>query len=81
MVERDLADALNRGKGYAAGLDVAETEPIAPDSPLLQAKNCRITPHIAWAPVECRRRIMECTAANIRAFAEGKPQNVVNMDA
>lgn len=81
IVEQDLADALNRGKVYAAGLDVAETEPISPDSPLLQAKNCLITPHISWAPVECRRRIMECTAANIRAFAEGKPQNVVNMDA
>lgn len=78
VVEQDLADALNSGKVYAAGLDVVEQEPIEPDNPLLSAKNCIITPHISWAPVECRRRIMECTVENIRAFAEKRPQNVVN---
>lgn len=76
--ERDLADALNSGKVYAAGLDVASTEPIRGDNPLLQAKNCIITPHISWAPVECRQRIMDITVGNLEAFLKGCPVNVVN---
>ena len=78
VVEQDLADALNSGKVYAAGLDVVSSEPISADNPLLGAKNCIITPHISWAPKESRQRIMDCTVENIRAFCEGKPQNVVN---
>ena len=78
IVEQDVADALNRGKLAAAGLDVVYTEPIRPDNPLLTAKNCIITPHISWAPKESRQRIMDATAENIRAFLAGTPQNVVN---
>ena len=78
IVEEDLAAALNSGKVYAAGLDVASTEPIRSDNPLLTAKNCIITPHISWAPKESRQRIMDVTAENIRAFLAGTPQNVVN---
>ena len=78
IVEQDLADALNRGKVYAAGLDVASAEPIQADNPLLSAKNCIITPHISWAPKESRLRLMEVAVANLRAFVAGTPQNVVN---
>jgi glycerate dehydrogenase len=78
VVEQDLADALNAGKVYAAGLDVVSTEPIRADNPLLEAKNCLITPHISWAPVECRQRIMDITASNLAAFAKGSPINVVS---
>ena len=78
IVEQDLADALNSGKVYAAGLDVVSQEPIRGDNPLLRAKNCFITPHISWAPRESRQRIMDATAENIRAFLAGGPVNVVN---
>lgn len=78
IVEQDVADALNSGKIAAAGLDVVYTEPIRGDNPLLKAKNCIITPHISWAPIESRQRIMDCTAQNVRSFLEGCPQNVVN---
>lgn len=78
IVERDVADALSSGKLYAAGVDVAETEPIPADSPLLTAKNCVITPHIAWAPLEARQRLMAIAVGNLRAFLKGSPENVVN---
>lgn len=79
LVEQDVADALNSGKLYAAGVDVAETEPIPTASPLLTAKNCVITPHIAWAPLEARRRLMDIAAGNLRSFLSGKPVNAVNL--
>ena len=78
IVEKDLADALNSGKVYAAGLDVMVDEPVRDDNPLLSAKNCIITPHISWAPKESRQRIMDCSEANIKAFLSGKLRNVVN---
>ncbi len=78
VVERDLANALNSGKVYAAGLDVVSTEPIQPDNPLLTAKNCFLTPHISWAPKESRQRLMDIAVENLRAFLAGSPVNVVN---
>ena len=78
VVEQDLADALNRCKVYAAGLDVVSTEPVSADNPLLKAKNCVITPHISWASKESRQRLMDIAVHNLRAFIEGQPVNVVN---
>lgn len=77
VVEQDLADALNSGKLAAAGLDVVSTEPIRGDNPLLHAKNCILTPHMAWGARESRQRIMDCTVENVRAFLAGHPQNLV----
>ena len=78
IVEEDLADALNSGKIYAAGLDVVSAEPIQEDNPLLKAKNCIITPHISWAPKESRQRLMDVAVDNLRQFLNGTPINVVN---
>ena len=78
IVEQDLADALNSGKVYAAGLDVVSSEPIKADNPLIQAKNCIITPHISWAPRESRQRLMDTAVNNLIQFLAGQPVNVVN---
>lgn len=78
VVEQDLADALNSGKVYAAGLDVVSTEPIKGDNPLLKAKNCIITPHISWAPKESRQRLMDIAVEDLQKFIDGSPINVVN---
>lgn len=76
--EKDLAHALNKGKVSAAGVDVAQKEPIPAGSPLLTAKNCYITPHIAWAPRETRKRLLDIAVANLKAFTNGQDLNVVN---
>ncbi len=76
--EQDLADALNCGKVAAAAVDVVSKEPIEASNPLLSAKNCLITPHIAWAPYEARDRIMKAAEENILAFLNGSPIHVVN---
>ncbi len=77
--ERDLAAALNEERIAGAAVDVVSYEPIKTDNLLLTAKNCIITPHIAWASLEARKRLMQATAENIRAFLAGKPTNVVNL--
>ncbi|MDD4098303.1 MAG: D-2-hydroxyacid dehydrogenase [Lentisphaeria bacterium] len=76
--EQDLADALNAGRLAGAGLDVLAQEPPSPDNPLLKAKNCLVTPHIAWATRAARQRLMEMAVSNVRAFLDGRPANVVN---
>ncbi len=76
--EPALADALNAGRLAGAGLDVLSTEPPAKENPLLTARNCYITPHIAWATRAARARLLQATVNNITAFLAGKPQNVVN---
>ncbi|TVQ35913.1 MAG: D-2-hydroxyacid dehydrogenase [Spirochaetaceae bacterium] len=76
--ERDLADALNNGTLAGAAVDVVSSEPIKENNPLFSASNIMVTPHIAWAALEARIRLMETTAENISAFQAGKPINVVN---
>ena len=78
IVDEDLADALNNDVIAGAGIDVLSTEPPPKDNPLFSAKNCIITPHIAWATKEARARLMETTVSNLSAFLQGNPVNVVN---
>ena len=78
IVEADLRDALNSKQVAGAAVDVVSTEPISMDNPLLDADNCIITPHIAWAPKESRQRLMEIAVKNLEAFLNGAAQNVVN---
>ncbi len=76
--ENDVAQALNENKLAGAGLDVLSVEPPKADNPLLTAKNCLLTPHIAWASYEARVRLMQAVVENLRAFQAGKPVNVVS---
>lgn len=78
VVEQDLAVALNTGAIAGAGLDVLSTEPPSANCPLLTARNCTITPHIAWATHDARRRLMQTAYENVRAFVNGGRANVVN---
>ena len=78
IVEEDLAEALNSGKIAGAAVDVVCSEPIREDNPLLKAKNCIITPHISWAPIESRRRLMDIAVNNLEKFLAGSPINIVN---
>ena len=76
--EQALADALNSGKIYAAGVDVLTQEPPRAGSPLIGARNCYITPHVAWATRAARERLDKIAFDNVRAYLSGTPQNVVN---
>ena len=76
--EQALADALNNGTIAGAGLDVLSAEPPAVDNPLLTAKNCVITPHIAWASREARKRLIAIAAENLSAYLSANPKNMVN---
>jgi len=75
--EENLADALNQGKVGAAGIDVVSKEPIVSDNPLLTAKNCFITPHISWASLEARQRLLDIAVGNLKGYLRGEPVNVV----
>lgn len=78
VVEQDLADTLNEGGLAGAALDVLSSEPPSSENPLLTARNCIITPHLAWATREARARLMRIATDNLQAFLEGQPRNVVN---
>jgi glycerate dehydrogenase len=81
VVERDLAEALSEGRLAGAAVDVVAVEPARPDNPLLAAPHCLVTPHIAWATREARRRLLEATVANVANFLAGRPTNLVNAPA
>ncbi len=76
--EEALTDALNEGRIAGAGIDVLDTEPMRGNHPYLTAKNCYITPHVAWGSIEARTRLVEMVAENIKAFQNGAPIHVVN---
>ncbi len=76
--EAALTEALNGGKIAGACLDTLSEEPMRADNPLANAKNCLITPHIAWMPKETRQRLIGTAAANLKAFIEGAPKNVID---
>lgn len=78
MNEKALAQALENGDIAGAGIDVLTNEPMSEDCPLRNAKNCTVTPHIAWAPKQTRERLLETVAQNLKMWIEGTPQNVVN---
>jgi glycerate dehydrogenase len=78
VIEEDLAETLNAGRLAGAAVDVVSLEPIRLDNPLLTARNCLITPHIAWTTREARRRLLNATVANVATFVAGRPTNVVN---
>lgn len=78
VAEHDLAEALNNDIIAGAYLDVLQQEPMNPDTPLRHAKNCVITPHIAWAPLETRQRLLGIVTDNLQHFLAGNPQNLVN---
>ena len=78
MEEKEVADALEQGKICYAAVDVVSEEPMKRHNPLLSAPNCIITPHMAWAPVESRQRLLDCVVENISMWCNGQPQNVVN---
>ena len=78
VVEEDLKEALNSGRVARAAVDVVSSEPIEENNPLLKAKNCIITPHIAWAPKESRVRLLDTVVDNLKAYLDGNPKNVVN---
>lgn len=77
--EHAVADALKSGKLRGAAMDVVSEEPISPTNPLLTAPNCIITPHMAWAPLETRQRILDTTVESIRGYLNKQPKNVVNL--
>jgi glycerate dehydrogenase len=77
VVDQDLADALNEGVIAGAGLDVLSVEPPVASNPLLSAKNCIVTPHIAWATKEARSRLLDTAVENVKAFLDGRTQNTV----
>ena len=77
IVEKDLAEALQNGKVYGAGVDVVSVEPASQDNPLLSCENCVITPHIAWATKEARGRLIKIATQNVKGFLAGTPQNMV----
>ena len=78
IVDEDLAEALNSGTIAGAGIDVLSVEPPSAENPLFSAKNCIITPHIAWATKEARTRLMDIAINNLAAFINSNPVNVVN---
>ena len=78
IIEEDLKDALNNNKVFEAAIDVVSEEPIKAFNPLLSAKNCIITPHIAWAPIEARKRLMDTAVKNLEAFLKHAPVNRIN---